>query len=195
MALARHQDRIVCIKSSFIWDRQESCADTCLKKIAHFFLIYNGFLMSGRRFPKKRSKGRPSSACYDLLWLIRRSRGDPRNPCRLLAFSHIRTAFPQSCVTAPQCVHSAYPTCTWADGHDARDGALRIQSSCHGAGTSPDRDSDPPLSRTCFRNSCLIFHASCFCPRRSRSFCRMASSFPSIFHHRFLLYSFTLLLG
>ena len=79
-------------------------------------------------------------------------RGSPRNPCRLLAFSHIRTAFPQSCVTAPQCVHSAYPTCTWAGGHDARDGALRIQSSCHGAGTSPDRDSDPrspgPASET-----------------------------------------------
>lgn len=45
MVLARHQDRIVCIKSSFIWDCQEFCADTCLKKIAHFFLIYNGFLL------------------------------------------------------------------------------------------------------------------------------------------------------
>jgi len=31
------------MKSSFIWDCQESYADTCLKKIAHFFLIYNGF--------------------------------------------------------------------------------------------------------------------------------------------------------
>ena len=56
MALVRHQDRIVCINSSFIWDRQESCADTCLKKIAHFFLIYNGFLMSGRRFPPKSAR-------------------------------------------------------------------------------------------------------------------------------------------